>query len=164
MQAITSAKHSIVISTPYLLPGEQMTAALAEAVKRGVTVRALVPSVTREAWVEYIVQESQREEFGPLLDAGIRLSEYTPALLHTKAMVVDGVWSTIGSMNFDNRSMALNDELNVIFYNEQVARRLTEILEDDLKRSTPLSREKIESRSWGGRFVGLMMNPLTDQF
>jgi hypothetical protein len=52
----------------------------------------------------------------------------------------------------------------VIFYNEQVARRLTEILEDDLKRSTPLSREKIESRSWGGRFVGLMMNPLTDQF
>jgi cardiolipin synthase len=164
MQAITSAKQSILISTPYLLPGEQMTAALAEAVKRGVTVRALVPSVTREAWVEYIVQESQREEFGPLLDAGIQLSEYTPALLHTKAMVVDGVWSTIGSMNFDNRSMALNDELNVVFYNEQVARRLIEILEDDLKRSTPLTREKIESRSWGGRFVGLMMNPLTDQF
>ena len=164
LQAISSAQHSILISTPYLLPGDQMAEALAKAVQRGVTVTALVPSVIRETWVEYIVQESQREEFGPLLDAGIRIYEYFPALLHTKAMVIDGVWSTIGSMNIDNRSMALNDELNVIFYNEEVARRLEDILNEDLTHSHKISREQLENRGWAGRLLGSMMSPLTDQF
>ena len=164
LQAVSSARRSILISTPYLLPGEQMTAALVEAVRRGVTVTALVPSVTREAWVEYVVQESQREEFGPLLDAGIQLYEYFPALLHTKAMVIDGVWSTIGSTNLDNRSMALNDELNVIFYNDKIARRLEDMLLEDLKQSNQISREKLERRSWVGRLIGLALSPLTDQF
>jgi cardiolipin synthase len=164
LQAISSAQRSILISTPYLLPGKQMSAALAAAVQRGVTVTALVPSVIRETWVEYTVQQSQREEFGPLLDAGIQIYEYFPALLHTKAMVIDGVWSTIGSMNIDNRSMALNDELNVIFYNEQVARRLEEMLKEDLSHSQKLTREQLETRGWFGRLLGLMMSPLTDQF
>ena len=164
LQAISSAQRSILISTPYLLPGKQMSAALASAVQRGVTVTALVPSVIRETWVEYMVQQSQREEFGPLLDAGIQIYEYFPALLHTKAMVIDGVWSTIGSMNIDNRSMALNDELNVIFYNEQVARRLEEILKEDLSHSHKITREQLETRGWSGRLLGLMMSPLTDQF
>jgi cardiolipin synthase len=164
LQAISSARRSILISTPYLLPGEQMTAALVDAVRRGVTVTALVPSVTREAWVEYVVQESQREEFGPLLDAGIRLYEYFPALLHTKAMVIDGVWSTIGSTNLDNRSMALNDELNVIFYNDKIARRLEDMLLEDLKQSKQISREQLARRSWVGRLIGLALSPLTDQF
>jgi cardiolipin synthase len=98
------------------------------------------------------------------LDAGIQIYEYFPALLHTKAMVIDGVWSTIGSMNIDNRSMALNDELNVIFYNEQVARRLEEMLKEDLSHSQKLTREQLETRGWFGRLLGLMMSPLTDQF
>jgi len=164
LQAISSAQRSILISTPYLLPREQLAAALTQAVQRGVTVTALVPSVTREAWVEYVVQESQREQFGPLLDAGVRLYEYSPALLHTKAMVIDGVWSTIGSMNLDNRSMALNDELNVIFYNEQIAQRLQDILREDLTHSNKISREQLESRGWAGRLLGFLMSPLTDQF
>ena len=120
--------------------------------------------MTREAWVEYMVQESQREEFGPLLDAGVRLYEYFPALLHTKAMVIDGIWSTIGSMNFDNRSMALNDELNVVFYNEQIAQRLQDILREDLTHSNEISREQLESRGWAGRLLGFLMSPITDQF
>jgi cardiolipin synthase len=147
-----------------LRPGAQWAAAWAEAARRGVTVTALVPSVTRGAWVEYVVQESQREEFGPLLDAGIQLYEYYPALLHTKAMVIDGIWSTIGSMNLDNRSMALNDELNVIFYNDNIAQRLEDILREDLKQSNQISREKLEGRGWAGRLLGFMMSPLTDQF
>lgn len=164
LHAVSSAQRSILISTPYLLPDEQMTAALVEAVRRGVEVTVLVPSVIREAWVEYMVQESQREQFGPLLDAGIQIHEYSPALLHTKAMVIDGVWSTIGSTNLDNRSMALNDELNVLFYNDKIAQRLEDILREDLKHSHRLSREQLASRGWAGRLLGFMMSPLTDQF
>ena len=164
MQAITSARKSILISTPYLLPGDQMSEALAAAVQRGVTVTALVPSIIREAWIEYVVQEAQREEFGPLLDAGIHLYEYTPALLHTKAMVIDGIWSTVGSMNIDNRSMSLNDEMNAIFYNDKIAKRIEDILREDLKRSKLISRESLEHRSVSGRLVGWMFSPLTDQF
>jgi cardiolipin synthase len=141
-----------------------MTAALEEAVKRGVTVTVLVPSIIHEAWVEYMVQESQREQFGPLLDAGIHIHEYFPGLLHTKAMVIDGVWSTIGSLNLDNRSMALNDELNVVFYNDKIAQRLEDILREDLKHSHRISREQLENRGWAGRLLGMMLSPLTDQF
>ena len=164
MQAISSAQRSILISTPYLFPDDQMTVALVEAVQRGVSVTVLVPSIIREAWVEYMVQESQREQFGPLLDAGIHIHEYFPALLHTKAMVIDGIWSTIGSLNLDNRSMALNDELNVIFYNDKIAQRLEDILREDLKHSHRISREQLEKRGWAGRLLGFMMSPLTDQF
>jgi cardiolipin synthase len=164
LHAISSAQRLILISTPYLLPDEQMTAALEEAVKRGVTVTVLVPSIIHEAWVEYMVQESQREQFGPLLDAGIHIHEYFPGLLHTKAMVIDGVWSTIGSLNLDNRSMALNDELNVVFYNDKIAQRLEDILREDLKHSHRISREQLENRGWAGRLLGMMLSPLTDQF
>ena len=79
-------------------------------------------------------------------------------------MVIDGVWSTIGSTNLDNRSMALNDELNVIFYNDKIARRLEDMLLEDLKQSNQISREKLERRSWVGRLIGLALSPLTDQF
>jgi cardiolipin synthase len=164
LHAISSAQRTIFISTPYLLPDEQMTEALVAAVRRGVAITVLVPSIIREAWVEYMVQETQREHFGPLLDAGIRIHEYFPALLHTKAMVIDGVWSTIGSLNLDNRSMALNDELNVIFYNDQIAQRLENILREDLEHSHRISREQLKKRGWAGRLLGSMMSPLTDQF
>ncbi|GKS59624.1 cardiolipin synthase B [Nitrospira sp.] len=164
LQAIMSAKQSILISTPYLILDDQMKSALVEAVQRGVSIRVLVPSVIREAWVEYMVQETQREDFGALLDAGIEIYEYAPALLHTKAMTIDGVWSTVGSMNFDNRSMALNDELNVIFYSATIATRVEEILEEDLTHSRIVSRESLEDRSWFGRIVGTLMTPFASQF
>ncbi len=164
LQAVSAAQDSILISTPYLLPGEQMTAALMEASQRGVSVTVLVPSVIKEALIEYVVQVSQREDFGTLLDAGIQLYEYFPALLHTKTMVIDGVWSTIGSMNLDNRSMALNDELNVIFYNEEVAARLQDILNEDLTHSRKITRENLKRRGWPTRMLGLLAAPLHDQF
>lgn len=86
-----------------------------DAPQRGVRVRVLIPSVERGSGVEFVTQVSQRDAFGPLLDGGIQLHEYAPALLHTKMMIIDGAWATVGSANFDNRSMAMNDELNVMF-------------------------------------------------
>jgi cardiolipin synthase A/B len=85
-----------------------LTAALLDAAQRGVRVRVLVPSVENGSGVEFVTQASQRDGFAPLVGGGILLHEYAPALLHTKMMIIDGAWATIGSANFDNRSMAMN--------------------------------------------------------
>ncbi len=164
LQAIASARTSILISTPYLLPGEQLIAALVDAVQRGVAVRVLVPSLVRSSGVEHVTQALQREGFGMLLDGGIHLHEYAPALLHTKMMIVDSMWATVGSTNFDNRSLAMNDELNVIFYDEPIAKRLEEIFLTDLSHSTKVSREHLENRGWFARFLGFLTTPVRDYF
>lgn len=164
LQAVTSARTSILISTPYLLPGEQLIGALVDAVQRGVAVRVLVPDLISSSGVEHVTQATQREEFGLLLDGGIHLHEYAPALLHTKMMIVDSMWATVGSTNFDNRSLAMNDELNVVFYDERIAKALEDIFLNDLSHSRKLSREQLENRGWFARFLGILTTPVRDYF
>jgi cardiolipin synthase len=159
LQAISSARTSVMISTPYLIPGEQLTRALLDAAQRGVRVRVLVPSVENGEGVEFVTQASQRDVFGPLLDGGIQLHEYSPALLHTKMMIIDGTWATVGSANFDNRSMAMNDELNVVVYDPTIATRLEEIFVEDLSESTKLTREQLENRQWLHRALSVLLSP-----
>jgi cardiolipin synthase len=159
LQAISSARTSILISTPYLLPGEQLTEALLDAVRRGVRVRVLIPSVVKSSGVEFVTQASQREAFGALLDGGVQLHEYSPALLHTKMMIIDGTWATVGSTNLDNRSMAMNDELNVMFYDRTIAKRLEEVFAADVAYSHKVSREQLENREWLHRALGVLLSP-----
>jgi len=159
LQAISSARTSILISTPYLLPGEQLTEALLDAVRRGVRVRVLIPSVVKSSGVEFVTQASQREAFGALLEGGVQLHEYSPALLHTKMMIIDGTWATVGSTNLDNRSMAMNDELNVMFYDRTIAKRLEEIFAADVAYSHKVSREQLENREWLHRALGVLLSP-----
>ena len=159
LQAISSARTSILISTPYLLPGEQLTEALLDAVRRGVRVRVLIPSVVKSSGVEFVTQASQREAFGALLDGGVQLHEYSPALLHTKMMIIDGTWATVGSTNLDNRSMAMNDELNVMFYDRTIAKRLEEIFAADIAYSHKVSREQLENQEWLHRALGVLLSP-----
>jgi cardiolipin synthase len=129
-----------------------------------VRVRVLVPSVERGSGVEFVTQASQREVFGPLLEGGIQLHEYAPALLHTKMMIVDGTWATVGSANFDNRSMAMNDELNVMFYDRAIARRLERIFVEDIAHSKKVSPEQLENRQWLHRAVGAILAPFRAWF
>lgn len=164
LQAISAARASICISTPYLIPDEAFTKALRKAVQRGVAVRVLVPSVVNGSGVEYITQSTQRDHFGPLLAAGIQLYEYAPALLHTKMMVIDGHWATVGSTNLDNRSMAMNDELNVVFYDESIARRLEEIFKEDLSHSKRITADQLHERGWISRVLGVLTRPVLDYF
>ena len=164
LQAISSAQNSILISTPYLLPGEQLTRALLDATQRGVRVRVLIPSVERGSGVEFVTQASQRDVFGPLLDGGIQLHEYAPALLHTKMMIIDRAWATVGSANFDNRSMAMNDELNVMFYDQTIAKRLEEIFVEDITHSKKLTREQLENRHWLHRALSVLLSPFQAWF
>jgi cardiolipin synthase len=159
LQAISSARTTILISTPYLLPGEQLTEALLDAVRRGVRVRVLIPSVVKSSGVEFVTQASQREAFGALLEGGVQLHEYSPALLHTKMMIIDGTWATVGSTNLDNRSMAMNDELNVMFYDRTIAKRLEEIFAADVAYSHKVSREQLENQEWLHRALGVLLSP-----
>ena len=137
--SVVSATKSIYISNAYFLPDRDMTRALEAAVRRGVDVRVVVPG--EETDVPFVRQAS-RFHYEMLLRRGIRIYEYQPTMMHAKTMVVDGVWSTIGSSNFDDRSFRLNDEVNVNVYDEGIAAKMEELFHEDLARSKEISVRK----------------------
>jgi len=79
-------------------------------------------------------------------------------------MVIDGQWATIGSTNVNNRSMVMNDEVNAVFYDQQVAKRLEEIFNEDLAHAKKLSSQGLEERDWMSRFLGFTLSPLRSYF
>jgi cardiolipin synthase len=89
-----------------------------------------------------IVRQASRLHYELLLRRGIRIFEYQPTMMHAKTMVVDGIWSTVGSSNFDDRSFRLNDEVNVNVYDESIAREMEAMFFDDLSRSTEISLKR----------------------
>jgi cardiolipin synthase A/B len=158
--ALASARRSIRITNPYFMLDAAMTEVLLQRVRAGVTVEVLVPG----AIDHQLVRQASRATWGDLLSGGVRFYEYKPALLHSKTMVIDGVWSTVGSTNLDNRSFALNEELNVITYDRGVAQRLEEAFAADLAHSEPVTIERWKRRGVRARLVELFVIPLRDQF
>ena len=156
--AISAAQHSIIITNPYFVPDDEMLDALVEAANRGVRVAILVPGEIDHD----IVKPARRREYGRLLPAGVEIYVYQPALLHAKTVVIDGRWSTIGSANFDNRSFALNDELNVVIYNTDVAGDLERIFADDLGQSKKVEYQKWQRRGVVERLLEIFSAPLQD--
>jgi len=157
--ALSSARRSVYITNPYLVLDDKMTETLVRTARRGARVAILVPGVIDHG----LVRHSGRGQFGPLLEAGIEIYEYQPALLHAKTMVIDGVWATVGSTNLDNRSLALNDEINVIVYDAGVARRLEEVFAEDLQHSRKITYRDWQNRGLRGRLFELLSIPLRDQ-
>lgn len=157
--SINSAKQSIFITNPYFIPDKVMTEALVKAAGRGVQVQVLLPGVTDNQFT----YTASRSHYGPLLLGGVKIYEYKAALMHAKTIVVDGVWSTIGSTNFDNRSFALNQEINLTVYDNGIAGRLEEIFFEDLKYSEAVTYEKWQSRGVWERLVDLFGFPFREQ-
>jgi cardiolipin synthase len=157
--SITSARKSIHLSNPYFLPDERMQEALLEAVKRGVSVVVLTPGKIDHKLVYW----ASRRGFEPLLLGGIQIYEYQVALMHAKTMVVDGVWAHVGTTNLDNRSFALNEEINLIAYDRAVAGELEKAFSDDLKHSKKLTYEDWKARPWREKFLELFTIPLKEQ-
>jgi cardiolipin synthase len=110
-----------------------------------------------------IVRQASRRQFGDMLKAGIEIYEYRAALLHAKTIVIDGVWSTVGSTNLDNRSFALNDELNVVLYGTKVSQQLEKVFREDLAHSRPVSYRDWKDRGMGARLLEFFALPLRDQ-
>jgi cardiolipin synthase len=157
--SITSARKSIHLSNPYFLPDERMQEALLDAVKRGVSVVVLTPGKIDHKLVYW----ASRRGFEPLLLGGIQIYEYQIALMHAKTMVVDGVWAHVGTTNLDNRSFALNEEINLIAYDRAVAGELEKAFADDLKHSKKLTYEAWKARPWREKFLELFTIPLKEQ-
>ena len=152
--AISGARKEILIQNPYLLPSHQTMDLLATAVKRGVRVRIMVPalSVTDNS----IVQHASHVDYGRLLESGVEIWEYERTLLHQKVIVIDGIWSSLGSTNLDDRSFELNDELNVGIVDAAVAEQLRQTFADDLRYAKRATLEQWKDRTLWHRAVDRM--------
>jgi len=156
---LASAKHSIHITNPYFVPDDTMIKTLVGAAERGVRVVLVIPG----AIDHNLVREASRSEFGRLLKSGVQIYEYRPALLHSKTMVIDGVWATVGSTNLDHRSFSLNEELNVAVYDTVTAQRLEKIFEQDLANSKQVTYKKWSRRGLPSRFLEFLAFPMREQ-
>lgn len=145
---VASARKSITITTPYFLPDKSLTHELCRAAARGVHIRILVPGHKSD---HFVTRSTSRGGYGPLLRAGAKVYEYQPAMIHAKILVIDELWSVVGSTNFDNRSFGLNDEVNLAISDSAVAQRL----EADTARDLELSRQ-VSLDEWNRR-------PLTER-
>jgi cardiolipin synthase A/B len=141
--AIQSAVKSIHIQNAYFLPDKQVRDALIAAVARGVDVKVMVPGrhidlpmVRLASWLHY----------GDMLKGGVKIYEYRDTMFHNKTMVVDGIFSTIGSINFDTRSMNANAEESLAFYDAAFARKMDEMFAEDLKRCDEITYEEFDHR------------------
>jgi len=130
--AITSAQHSIHLSSAYFVPDKLSSQALVGALKRGVKVQIIVPGEHSDA---AIVQRASRARWGHLLAAGAEIYEYQPTMYHCKVLIIDSLMVSVGSTNFDTRSFRLNDEANLNIYAADFARRQVEVFNADLSRS-----------------------------
>lgn len=141
--AIQAARRNIWIENAYFVPDGQIRRGLVNAVKRGVDVRVIVPGSHIDI---PFVRMASRFHYGELLDGGVQIYEYRPTMLHNKVMVVDGIWTTIGSMNFVNRSMRKNAEANVAIYDRDFAALVQKMVLADLEKSQMFTRERWKKR------------------
>lgn len=141
--AIASARRSLDLCAAYFAPRPAFTEALCAAAERGVEVRVLVPGPHID---KQVVRVAGRAAYDDLLAAGVRIFEFQPTMLHAKSMAVDGCWATVGTMNFDNRSFQLHDEVTLGVWGEGFNARLGESFEADLGRS-----EEVDPSRWSGR-------------
>ncbi len=147
--AIQAARKNIWIENAYFVPDSQIRQGLVKAAERGVDVRVIVPG-------KYIdspnVRLASRFHYGELLDGGVQIFEYLPTMMHNKVMVVDGIWTSIGSINFVNRSMKKNAETSVSVYDRRFAGQVEKMIEEDLARCDRFTKNEWKKRGLLARF------------
>jgi cardiolipin synthase len=158
--AISAAEQTISIANSYFVPNDASVELLAAAALRGVNVRILVPGEINDLPV---TKAGGRTKFGELLRAGAKIYEYEPTMMHAKTMVVDGVFATVGSTNFDNRSFRYNDELDLAVYDKGVAGRLEQMFVEDVGKSRPYTYQQWANRSVLERLTEWALVPIRSQ-
>jgi cardiolipin synthase A/B len=150
---LASAQRSIEVTSPYFVPDRSLSAELMRAAQRGVKVTVLTPGDFNN---HPIARVASRRRYGKLLEAGIRIHEYQPAMIHAKVLIVDETWCVVGSTNFDNRSFGLNDEVNVAIMQAELAARLDADFRSDLAHSRLITMEEWQRRPMGERILALL--------
>ena len=146
---ICCARERLWVQNPYFIPEPDAIGAFAQAVKRGVDVRIMVPSADVSDMP--LVQHAAHRNFQQLLESGVRIFEYQRTLLHQKVMTVDGVWCAVGSSNFDDRSFETNDEITLGFLDRGLAKRLEQVFERDLEHCIELDARRWKKRGLAHR-------------
>ncbi len=148
LSAIRNAEKSIWISAAYFVPTEDEKADLIAAAKRGVDVRLMVPGNSDEP----MAQAVGRANYGDLLEAGVHIFEEQDGMLHSKWATIDGVWSVIGSSNFDHRSILFNDEVDAVVLGRETAAQLESLFDAQVAKAKPITLEAWDDRPMGERF------------
>ena len=156
--SIGAARKTLYITNAYFAPDRNFIDLLVAAAQRGVDVRILTAGPRTDV---NVVRFAGRAWYETLLRSGVRLYEWQPTTLHAKTFVVDGIWSTVGSMNFDNRSMALNDESNLMVLDRAVGEQMNRMFLADLQHAREITLESFADRSWFQRIAERGANWLT---
>jgi cardiolipin synthase len=155
--SIAGAKERLYVTNAYFAPDENFVALLTRAARRGVDVRLLVGGPRTDIRVARLAAHAR---FDSLLSAGVKVYEYQPTTLHAKTFVVDGLWSSVGTMNFDNRSLALNDESTLMVLDSTAGRRMEEVFFEDLRQSREVELATFRRRPWTRRVAEWAANQI----
>ncbi|HEU5249073.1 MAG TPA: cardiolipin synthase [Thermoanaerobaculia bacterium] len=159
--SIASARRRLLIANSYFVPDDLSVEALAAARERGVDVEIIVPGTEIDS---ELTRKASRSRWGELLEKGVEIYEYRPTMYHCKVMVVDDLWVSVGSTNFDNRSFRLNDEANLNVLDGDFAREQTAVFEQDRSRSHRVTLAEWKNRPlWeklAERAAGLLRSQL----
>jgi cardiolipin synthase len=143
--SLAGARKTLYIANSYFVPDDDIRRMLTMAAKRGVDVRVLTASNKTDIKTTWYAGRRRYEE---LLEGGVRIYEYQPSMMHAKTFVIDGAWSTIGTMNFDNRSLAFNDESNLVAFDRRIGAAMDSLFLEDLKFSKEITLEEFRRRPW----------------
>lgn len=142
--AINNAAKKIVMCSAYFVPTDDQKKELIDASKRGASVELILPGLTDSTLSLYV----QRSHYGDLLESGIQIYEMSTEVLHAKTISIDGVWSVVGSSNFDFRSATLNEEVDVVVLGSKTANQLDVKFAKDKKKA-----KKVELKEWRNRSI-----------
>jgi cardiolipin synthase A/B len=155
-----TARERIWVATPYFVPDPDLELGLADAARRGLDVRLLVPGHHQDA---PIVRYASHTWYRDLLTAGVRLYEFRPTMMHVKTVSVDGEWAIVGSANFDSRSFEINFEVAVAVFDGAFAEEIDASFEADLRRSREITLEEVDGWSWAARIRNAAARMLREQ-
>jgi len=148
--SIAGARKSLYITNSYFVPGENFMQLLLRAAKRGVDVRVLTVGDKTDVKTTWYAGRTYYEK---LLEGGVKIYEYQPTMIHSKCVVVDGMWSDIGSMNFDNRSLSFNNESLLLALDRRIGAQMDSIFMEDLKWSKEIKLDEFRKRPLSGKIL-----------
>ena len=148
--SIAGARKTLYISNSYFVPGENFMQLLIAAARRGVDVRVITVSKKTDVKTTWYAGRTYYED---LLQAGVKIYEYQPTMMHAKTMVVDGLWSYVGSMNFDNRSLSFNDESILVALDSGIGAQMDSIFMNDIKSSKEMKLDEFRKRPLSSKIL-----------
>jgi cardiolipin synthase len=158
--AVACARHEVIIQNPYFAPDFGVCALFDAMVQRGVEIHLMVPGEHTDS---RFVRRAGCRLYESLLRSGVHLYEFQPTLLHQKIVIVDGLWSHVGSSNFDSRSLKLNAEVGIGLLDRDIARQLKAAFQEDLRRSEELTLEAWSQRRPRERVLDWVAYQMHDQ-